>query len=46
VPPVSERYARFNQMDVLSQVWYQSNVYLFLLLYECFLYYNYVCMDL
>jgi hypothetical protein len=33
---VNEKHARFNQMDVVSHVRYQSNVYLFLLLYECF----------
>jgi hypothetical protein len=38
VPWVSERHATFNQMDVVRRrVWYESNVYLFLLLYERFL---------
>ena len=34
---VSERHAIFNHMDVVRRVWYESNVYLFLLLYERFL---------
>jgi hypothetical protein len=35
VPRVSERYATFNQMNVVCRhVWYVGNVYLFLLLYE------------
>jgi len=37
VPLVSKRHVRFIQMDVVSRVWFQSNVYLFLLLYERFL---------
>jgi hypothetical protein len=43
VPWVSERYATFNQMDVVChRVWYEGNVYLFLLLYECFLIFLFV----
>jgi hypothetical protein len=34
---VSERHATFNYMDVVRCVRYESNVYLFLLLYERFL---------
>jgi hypothetical protein len=37
VPHVSKRHATFNLMDVVRCVWYESNVYLFLLLYERFL---------
>jgi hypothetical protein len=37
VPWVSERHATFNHMDMVHRVWYESNVYLFLLLYERFL---------
>jgi hypothetical protein len=37
VARVSERHATFNQMDVVRRIWYQSNFYLFLLLYMCFL---------
>jgi hypothetical protein len=37
MPRVSERHATFNYMDVVRRAWYESNVYLFLLLYECFL---------
>ena len=43
VPRVSERHARFNQMDVVSRVRYQSNIYLFLLLSERFLIF-FVCL--
>jgi hypothetical protein len=37
VPRVSERHATFNYMDVVRRAWYESNVYLFLLLYDRFL---------
>jgi hypothetical protein len=37
VSRISERHETFNHMDVVCRVWYESNVYLFLLLYERFL---------
>jgi hypothetical protein len=37
MPQVSERHATFNYMDVVCRAWCESNVYLFLLLYERFL---------
>jgi hypothetical protein len=43
VPQVSERMASFNQMDVVSRIRYQINVYLFLLLYERFLIFFCLC---
>ena len=44
MPRVSERHATFNQIEMVRcRVWYESNVYLFLLLYERFLIF-FICL--